>query len=101
MSTLKSWLRELENIQDESVIESLRIPLLELIERAQQIPPTNPVYVDLCSTLINNLALQMPRLSWHAKQFAAASHESDEKKKEEAIGDKESSTGEDTETFTR
>eukprot|EP01084_Bolivina_argentea_P110034 196541_1 len=83
VSTLKIWLKELENIQSESVIRSLSDELSEHIEFAQKIPPPNSLYYDLCSTLINDLALQIPRFSWRANEFAKISHKNDEKQENE------------------
>eukprot|EP01084_Bolivina_argentea_P108319 193585_1 len=85
VSKLKEWLEELEGIQSESVIQELYSKVSDCIERAQVIPPPNSLYYDLCSTLLNDLALQIPRFSWKASQFAC--FENDMKQQENTESD--------------
>eukprot|EP00487_Bulimina_marginata_P002431 TRINITY_DN1562_c0_g1_i2.p1 TRINITY_DN1562_c0_g1~~TRINITY_DN1562_c0_g1_i2.p1 ORF type:complete len:122 (-),score=0.26 TRINITY_DN1562_c0_g1_i2:222-587(-) len=47
VSTLKSWLKELQHIQPESVIQPLYFQLIECIERATKIPPTKSVSITI------------------------------------------------------
>ena len=74
VATLKQWLLELDGIQPQSVIEQLQNELEEYIIAAQKIPPPDPLHYNLCSTLLNDLALQIPRFAWKSQQFAQDEH---------------------------
>jgi len=91
VSTLKQWLTELERIAEDEVIADLRSKLSGMVERAQQIPPPNPLYYRLCSNLLSDLALEIPRYSWRAEDAAKKEHETELKAQQTANAEDEES----------
>eukprot|EP00484_Ammonia_sp_Unknown_P028430 CAMPEP_0197032516 /NCGR_PEP_ID=MMETSP1384-20130603/11179_1 /TAXON_ID=29189 /ORGANISM="Ammonia sp." /LENGTH=1196 /DNA_ID=CAMNT_0042462197 /DNA_START=51 /DNA_END=3641 /DNA_ORIENTATION=- len=95
VTMLKQWLRELQEIHPSAITQPLEDELLSCIERAQVVPPPNPLYYDLCSSLINDLALQIPRFSWRAAQSATISYKQEQEKARES---KQQQTAEEEQT---